>query len=165
MLGAGAGPGDPLYGTRGVSLDATDHAILRALRDDGRMSMTTLADQIHVSRANLYARIERLHANGVILGYSARIDPHRVGLPVTALIMIGVDQSQLDQLRSGLLEMPEVEYFAFTAGEHDGVVLVRVQSIEALRDLIVARLPGLPAISHTQTVLVVEESRHRTPLP
>jgi DNA-binding Lrp family transcriptional regulator len=127
--------------------------------------MTALADEIHVSRANLYARIERLHADGVILGYGARIDPGRVGLPVTALIMIGVDQSQLPQLRTALLDMPEVEYFALTAGEYDGVVLVRVPHIEALRELIVARLPGLPAISHTQTVLVVEESRRRTPLP
>jgi DNA-binding Lrp family transcriptional regulator len=55
-------------------LDVTDRAILRILRTDGRASIRSVADRVHVSRANAYARINRLIDDGVIRGFSARVD-------------------------------------------------------------------------------------------
>ena len=50
-------------------LDAVDHALLDALRDDGRISMAKLAEQVSISRANAYRRVADLEAAGVIRGY------------------------------------------------------------------------------------------------
>ena len=41
-------------------IDDVDRAILRALRDDGRLSVSDLARQANVSRANAYARIDAI---------------------------------------------------------------------------------------------------------
>jgi DNA-binding Lrp family transcriptional regulator len=57
-------------------LDGIDHRILDALTRDGRMSMRTLAESLHISRANAYARVERLQTSGVIRGFSADVDPY-----------------------------------------------------------------------------------------
>ena len=45
-------------------LDDTDRRILDVLTRDGRMSMRTLAETLHISRANAYARLDRLKDNG-----------------------------------------------------------------------------------------------------
>lgn len=47
-------------------LDSIDRAILRLLQTDGRASIRSVADRVHVSRANAYARINRLVEDGVI---------------------------------------------------------------------------------------------------
>jgi len=55
--------------------DDVDHRILDTLGRNGRMSMRELAEVVHISRANAYARVERLQSSGVIRGYRADIDP------------------------------------------------------------------------------------------
>ena len=39
-----------------AQLDDVDRRIIEALRADGRLSMRTLAESLHISRANVYAR-------------------------------------------------------------------------------------------------------------
>ena len=62
------------------ALDDVDRRILAELTRDGRVSVRTLAERVHVSRANAYARVDRLVGDGVITGYTAQIDPERAGL-------------------------------------------------------------------------------------
>src|SRR5690625_97591 len=54
-----------------TALDDVDQRIVAALIADGRMSMRSLASQVHISRANVYARVERLTREGVIEGFEA----------------------------------------------------------------------------------------------
>ena len=56
-----------------------DRRILDELVRDGRMSIRTLAERMHISRANAYARVERLLADGVITGFRARVAPEPAG--------------------------------------------------------------------------------------
>ena len=53
-------------------LDSVDRQIVDALVADGRMSIRGLAERLHISRANAYARVERLRSSGVILGFRVR---------------------------------------------------------------------------------------------
>ena len=73
-------------------VDDIDRRLLDLLSEDGRLSMTELADRAGVSRANAYSRIERLRADGVLLGFTTRVNPRRLGLPIAALLTIQVDQ-------------------------------------------------------------------------
>ena len=50
-------------GRRVAQLDETDLAMVDALRADGRLSVRALAEQTHISRANAYARLERLQSD------------------------------------------------------------------------------------------------------
>ena len=139
------------------ALDAVDRRMIAALRDDGRISVTDLAARVGVSRANVYARLGRLHDEGVITGYTAVIDNRKVGLAITAMIMIGTDQPQWGPVSDALREMPEVEYAALTTGEFDGVVVVRVKDMDTLRDVILRRLQAMPEIKFTRTVFALDE--------
>lgn len=139
------------------ALDEIDRRIVEELHADGRVSVTELAERVRISRANAYSRFERLQRDGVIDGFGARIDPHRLGLEIAALVTITAEQHAWRGLREELLAMPEVDYFALTTGEFDIVVLVRARDVETLRDVVLVRLQNMPDIRATRTILVLDE--------
>ncbi|MGH3311728.1 MAG: Lrp/AsnC family transcriptional regulator, partial [Streptomyces sp.] len=103
--GAG-GPGDAPTRPPARPLDPVDRDILRLLRADGRVSVRALAEQVHVSRANAYARINRLLDDGVIRGFGARIDEERAGQGTSAYITLKIVQDSWRSVRERLLELP-----------------------------------------------------------
>jgi DNA-binding Lrp family transcriptional regulator len=140
-----------------VPVDRIDHRILELLRDDGRLPVAALAERAGISRANAYTRLERLRTEGVIRGFAASVDSARLGLGISALVLISGRQPAWRALREQLLHMAEIEYCAFTTGEYDALVLVRVPDVETLRDVILERLQSSPAVRATQTIFVLDE--------
>jgi DNA-binding Lrp family transcriptional regulator len=138
-------------------LDETDRRIVDALRADGRMSMRDLAARLHISRANVYNRVERLERDGVITGYSANVDPERYGYGLSAYVYLGIAQQSWKAVRHQILAMPEVDHAALISGEADIVLLVRTRDTASLRDVVLTRLQDMPEIRSTQTVLIFEE--------
>src|SRR5450631_1337314 len=140
-----------------LPIDAVDRRLLETLAADGRLSVAALAERTGISRAATYTRLDDLRENGVIEGYSVRVNPARVGLGVTALILVSGRQPAWRSLRAHLISMPEVEYCAFTTGEYDALLLVRVPDVETLRDVVLERLQASEEIRATQTIFVLEE--------
>ena len=56
-------------------LDAIDQDILHMLQADGRASIRSVAERVHVSRANAYARINRLIEDGTFEVHVAKSFP------------------------------------------------------------------------------------------
>src|SRR3712207_3135127 len=70
------------------SLDVTDWRLLEALQRDGRASYAELARAVAMSPSAVTERVKRLETAGVISGYSAVIDPERLGLNILALVRL-----------------------------------------------------------------------------
>lgn len=141
--------------------DATDEVIISALAEDARTGITEIAALANVSRATAYNRIKRLTDDGVIRGYSVIADHARMGLGVTALVLISGSQPDWRANREVLSSYPEVEYCWYVVGSADIVLLVRVADTDRLRDLILTRLQSLPGVTATQTLTVIDEVVHR----
>ena len=144
-----------------MSLDAVDRQIVELLIADGRMSVNELAARVHVSRATAYTRLDRLQATGVITGFTVTVDPAKLGYAVAALVLVNVDQSQWRTVREAVVQLPGIEYLAFTSGGFDLVLLVRLPDIQDLRDVVLVRLHDIPAIRSTQTIFVLDEAQIR----
>ncbi len=140
-----------------VPLDDLDRQIVAALRADGRLSMRALASELHISRANAYARVDRLERCGVITGYSAIINPQKYGYVLSAYVFIKITQQSWKKVRNQVLSIPEVDHAALVSGEHDIMLLVRTRDAASLRDLVLTRLQGMPEVAGTQTVLIFDE--------
>ena len=138
-------------------LDDTDRRMVDALRADGRLSMRALAERMHISRANAYARVERLHRDGVITGYTAIVNPERFGYGLAAYVYLKISQHSWKVVQQRLLTMTEVEHAALVSGENDLVLLVRTRDLASLRDLVLTELQNLPDVLATQTVLIFDE--------
>jgi DNA-binding Lrp family transcriptional regulator len=145
----------------GLTLDSVHFKILDVLRTHGRISIAALAERVGVSRANAYSRFEALRADGVLTGFSARIDPARVGLDICALVFVTVRQELWKPLRAALAQMPEVEYVAITTGQHDAMIQVRVPDVGAVHRLVTEQLASLPAVRATETVIILDEVLRR----
>ena len=76
------------------------------LQTDGRASIRSVAERVHVSRANAYARINRLIDDGVIRGFSALVDQERAGQGASAYITLKIVQNSWRTVRKQLTRCP-----------------------------------------------------------
>src|SRR6476469_4572116 len=138
-------------------VDETDRGIVEALIADGRISMRALAERLHISRAAVYSRVERLERDGVITGYSATVDHRKYGRPLSAYVNLKVAQQSWKSLRPRVMAIDDVEHAALVSGEYDIVLLVRTRDVGTLRDLVLTRLQDMPEVLSTQTVLIFDD--------
>ncbi|MEU8507329.1 Lrp/AsnC family transcriptional regulator [Streptomyces brevispora] len=139
-------------------LDSIDRAILRLLQTDGRASIRSVADRVHVSRANAYARINRLIDDGVIRGFSARVNHERAGQGASAYITLKIVQNSWRTVREQLQALPGATHIALVSGDFDVLLLVHTQDNQSLRDLVLTRIQSIPEVLSTRTLLVFEET-------
>ncbi len=149
---------------RGDRLDRVDRAILHLLQQDGRASIRSVAERVHVSRANAYARISRMVEDGVIRGFTARVDHERAGQGASAYITLKIVQNSWRTVREQLLGMPGVAHIALVGGEFDVLLLVHTADNQALRELVLGRIQSIPDVLATQTLLVFEETDQVPPV-
>ncbi|RQX03450.1 Lrp/AsnC family transcriptional regulator [Micromonospora inaquosa] len=139
------------------SLDEVDRRILDELVRDGRTSVRTLAERIHISRTNAYARVERLLRDGVITGFRAQVAPAAAGLGTSAYIALTIEQNTWREVSAELARVRYIEHAALLGGDHDVLALVRAPDNAALRDVVLGRVQSIPGVLSTRTWLVFEE--------
>lgn len=145
-----------------VRLDDTDRAIIDTLRADGRLSVRALADRTHISRANAYARLDRLQRDGVITGFTATVDSDRMGLGTSAFVSVSIEQDTWRRVTRDLSVLPGVERISLVGAEFDLLVLVRAHDNHELRDVVLGQIQSVPGVRGTRTWLIFDEVDVRT---
>ena len=112
---------------------------------------------MHISRAHAYERIRRLHEQGVVLRYTAVIDPAKAGLEASAYVTLRLKQNTWDTLGPKLRRIPQVQHVALVGGTFDVMLLVRARGTGELRDVIFERIQPMPEVVDTQTFLIFED--------
>mgnify|MGYP001011464109 CR=1 FL=1 len=138
-------------------LDDIDHAILDELRRDARVSMTAIADAVHISRAGAHARIRRLTDAGVITGFTVRTDPAALGHHASAYVMLAIEQASWQAVQERLRAIREVEHLALVGGDFDVILLVRARDARDLRRIVLEDIQAIPSIRSTRTTLIFED--------
>ncbi|MFD5080610.1 Lrp/AsnC family transcriptional regulator [Streptomyces sp. NPDC058371] len=138
-------------------LDAIDQDIIQMLQADGRASIRSVAERVHVSRANAYARINRLIEDGVIRGFGARVNHERAGQGTSAYITLKIVQNSWRTVREQLRVLPGAAHISLVGGDFDVLLLVHTPHNRALRELVLTRLQAIPEVLSTRTLLVFEE--------
>ena len=143
--------------TEPAPLDDIDRSIIAELTRDGRMSVTQVAENVHISRAHAYTRIARLTSDGVLSRFTAVVDPIKAGLKSSAYVTLKLKQDAWRELRDLLAAIPEVHHIALVGGDFDVILLVRAVDNIDLRRVIFDRLQSMPRVLDTQTFLVFED--------
>ncbi len=143
-----------------------DAQILTILQRNARVSNAEIARQVGLAPSADFERIRKLEEKGVVQGYSARIDPHAVGLGLVAYTFVrSNDRPGGIQTAERLAEIPEVLEVHHVAGEDCFLVKVRAADTEALGRLLRERLGKISTISSTRTTIVLESVKETTELP
>jgi DNA-binding Lrp family transcriptional regulator len=111
------------------SLDDLDRALLSALRKDGRAPVATLARELRVSRPTITSRINRLVANGVIVGFTVRVRDEVDPLVIRAISFIEVVGRSTDAVIRRLRGMPEIISLHSTNGSWDLVAEIGASTL------------------------------------
>lgn len=146
-----------------TELDGIDRDIIELLRADGRMSIRAVAERAHISRANAYARLDRLRREGVIEGFTAVVNPEKCGVGLAAYVSVRIEQHSWELFRDHLRGIPEVDHAALVSGDVDLLLLVRVADAAALRTFVLERLHRIPQVRSTQTMFILDEPSLRGP--
>jgi Lrp/AsnC family transcriptional regulator, leucine-responsive regulatory protein len=132
-------------------LDALDTAILSALAADARTPMRELAQKIGLSAPSTTERVRRLEAAGVIEGYTVRVNPSAIGLPLAAILRIRPMPGELNRVGQILAAIPEITCCDRVTGDDCFIAKAQVPSVADLESLI----DGLLPYASTNTCVVV----------
>jgi len=144
-------------------LDATDGRILEALIDDARISIAELARTVGLSPPSVSERIKRLEEAGVIEGYTLRINPQALGLPLAAWLRIRPIPGQFHKVAGILQRLPEIVECDRITGEDCFVARAHVRSMDDLEKLIDQVIPY--AMTNTSTIQSFPIKRRLPPIP
>jgi DNA-binding Lrp family transcriptional regulator len=143
-----------------TSLDDLDLAILAELEGNARIAVSELSRRLGAPSSTIRDRMRGLEENGVIVGYTAVIDPAKLGLGIKAIIQVARDQSvSLEDFRSEPLEFHEITNVQLVTGETDEFITVYVRDVEHLKDIIYNKVGSLPGLTRSNTAIVLEEGR------
>ena len=150
------------------SMDAADLRILRILQQDGRVTNQELARQAGLSPASCFDRVKRLRERGIVLGYTALLDPHQLGSALMIFVEVLLDRTT-DDVFSAFAEhvrkVPQVLECHMVAGGFDYLLKVRVADMAAYRSFLGDILAAMPGVRETRTYAVIEEVKSTTQLP
>ena len=148
-------------------LDEIDRAILRALQSDATLSVDDISTAVNLSRNACWRRIKVMEQTGVITGRVALVDPARVGVPLTAMVLIRTnahDAGWLKQFQATLQSFPEIVGAYRMTGDLDYVLRVRVADVPAY-DAFYKRLTSQISVSDISASFVMEELKETTAVP
>jgi len=148
-----------------VELDETDREILRILQQDARTPFSEIARRIDMSSATVHDRVNRLEERGVIEGYHASIDPKAVGLGISAIVGLRVEQGREQDTLTRLSEIDGVQEVHLTTGEWDVMARVYAENADELRELMFDRVARMDGFSRSQTMVILGSHYESEELP
>lgn len=113
-------------------IDGIDLEILRVLQQDGRISVSDLAERVGLTVAPTYRRLRRLEMDQVIDGYSALVDPAKLGLTIRAIVSVRFashDLHMTDKFLAFVQSEPSVVTCDNVTGEVDYFLVVLVKDL------------------------------------
>lgn len=139
-------------------MDDIDRQLLTLLRHNGRRSISDLAGELGLSRATVRARIERMEAQGDIIGYTVILKADAIAMPVRGIVMVEVEGRAADRVIDILGGFPEISAVHTTNGRWDIVVEFATQNLSDL-DAVLSRIRLIQGVTASETHLLLATPR------
>ena len=140
-------------------MDAIDCQIIAELQRDGRLSNVELADRIGLTPAPCQRRVRRLESDGVILGYTAQINPAAIGRGFNVFVFVDLthkDRATFEAFEAGVAALDEVIEVRRMFGLPDYIVRVATASLESFETFISTRLGDVPGVDKLDSHLTMK---------
>jgi len=135
-------------------LDDGDRRLLAVLRKDARMPIARLAKSLGISRASVYARLQRLQESGVIEGFTVRLSPELERRQIRAHVLIKVKGKLARATEKQLHSIPEIITLHAISGVYDLIAELEAPSAAELNELI-DRVGELEGVEETTSSILL----------
>ena len=149
-------------------VDAVDRKILAELQQDGRLTVTELAERVQLSVSPCHRRVRALERSGSIAGYRAYLDAKALGLGFEALVfvtMAAADRTTLDEFEQAVVEIPNILEAQRLFGDPDYLLRVIARDLPAFQQVYDDHLATLPGVQRLSSTLVMKTVSENRPLP
>jgi Lrp/AsnC family leucine-responsive transcriptional regulator len=151
-----------------MPLDRVDRQMLAILQDEGRISNAALAERLHMSPSPCLRRLRALESDGVISGYTARLDRVRLGLGLTVFVDLKVDRHSDESaaaISQALRGAPEIISAHIVSGVADFRLEVVVKDLADYERLLFDTLLKLPHVTDVRSDFALRTVKAAGPLP
>ncbi|MGI5126229.1 Lrp/AsnC family transcriptional regulator [Pseudonocardia sp. CA-107938] len=138
-----------------ADIDRIDERLLRMLTEDGRRTFSDMADDVGLSVGAVKRRVDRLRADGVITGFTVKIDQSKLGWGVEAFTEVRfAGRTRVADIIDTARGLAEVQAVYTIAGDPDALVQLRVRDMNHLQDVIDG-LRRTGQVTGTKTLMVL----------
>ena len=150
-----------------MELDKFDLGILGVLQRDARASLQDISARVGLSTTPCWTRIKRMETEGVIQGYTVRIDPAALGLRETVVVQLTLEShgdEMLEAFGKAIAEIPEVLDAYLISGDYDYLIRIAVRDTRDYERLLRERLYRIPGIRQSKSSFVLRQLKD-SPIP
>jgi Lrp/AsnC family leucine-responsive transcriptional regulator len=151
-----------------MDLDRYDAAILDELQRDGRRSIVELAEQVGLSSTPCARRVKHMEQDGIIQGYTAVVDPNRLGLKMQAFVQVRLSRhtdENVEQFRRAVDSMEEVISCHAMTGAFDLLLQVLVTDLEQLSNVVLKKLMNIRSVRDVHSSIVLHTIKRSSRVP
>lgn len=139
-------------------MDEIDLKILKALQADARLTHQDLSDRVGLSPTPCARRIKKMEQDGIITGYSARIDESQIGFTFSVFVSVRLDQQIDDRLKSFESKVrlfPEIVDCWLMTGSFDYLLRVVVRDLDEFERFLTGRLNKLSGVASLESSIPI----------
>ncbi|WP_114240947.1 Lrp/AsnC family transcriptional regulator [Dyella sp. C9] len=151
-----------------TSLDRTDLRMLAVLQSEGRITNAELAERVSLSPSACLRRLQRLEAEGVLTGYTARVDPQAVGLGLEAFVRVQLtkhESAAVERFVGLVNDWPEVVACYALTGDMDYLLHVYVADLQDFSRFLLDRLLNAAGVADVNSSFVLRTVKRSAALP
>jgi DNA-binding Lrp family transcriptional regulator len=137
-----------------MTYENLDEKLVNALLDDGRASLRNLAEDLGVSVTTVSNHLNDLSDQGVIRGYTPKVDYDALGYDVTAVIQLKVEGSAITDVADALREAKQMISVYEVTGDHDVIAIAKFKDTDGMNKQIKDLLNDIN-IKETNTSVVL----------
>ncbi len=141
-----------------MTYENLDRKLVNALLGDGRASLRSLAEDLDVSVTTVSNHLSDLEEQGIIQGYTPKVDYDAMGYDVTAILQLKVEGQSLVDVTDRLSEHKQMISVYEVTGDHDIIAIGKFADTDDMNDEIKELLTD-PDIKESNTSVVLNAAK------
>jgi len=137
-----------------MTYENLDRKLVNALLGDGRASLRSLGEDLDVSVTTISNHLSDLEDEGIINGYTPKVDYDALGYDVTAIIQLKVEGSSLPDVTESLKEHKQMISVYEVTGDYDIIAVGKFTDTDGMNAQIKELLTD-PEINESNTSVVL----------
>jgi len=152
-----------------IQIDKTDRRILAQIQKDASLTNQQLAEKVGLSPSPCLRRVRALEDAGIIIRTVTVLDHKKLGLSLTAIILIGMDRhtpERFSAFEEQVREYPEIlECYLVTGHDADYMLKVVVPDMDHYHHFLLNRITRIQGVSGVHSSFVLKRVIDSTALP
>jgi len=159
----------PLKSETLIQIDKTDRRILAQIQKDASLTNQQLAEKVGLSPSPCLRRVRALEDAGIIVRTVTVLDHKKLGLSLTAIILIGMDRHTPERFAAFEEQVSEysevLECYLVTGHDADYMLKVVVPDMDHYHHFLLNRITRIQGVSGVHSSFVLKRVIDSTALP